>query len=131
MADYREAELEAPLRALLDYCVKLTRQLGAVTEADIEDLRGRHGWSDEAIHDAIQVTGFFNYYTRLAEGLGVKPEGFMMTGRLQIAGEADDREQDEGDDHRREVHPPAHGQQVTDGSQDGLGDPEGKFVDLS
>ena len=77
MADYTQAELDPPLRALLDYCVRLTREMGACGPADIAQLRDEHGWSDEAIHDAVQVTGFFNYYTRLAEGLGVEAEGFM------------------------------------------------------
>ena len=81
MADYREADLDPALRALLDYCVKLTRDLGSVAGSDVDHLRVTHGWSDEAIHDAVQVTGFFNYYTRLAEGLGVEPEGFMTAGQ--------------------------------------------------
>lgn len=81
MADYREADLDPPLRALLDYCVKLTGDLGSVARSDLDSLRVTHGWSDEAIHDAVQVTGFFNYYTRLAEGLGVEPEGFMTAGK--------------------------------------------------
>ena len=80
MADYRKAELEPSLRALLDYCVKLTLELSSVGAEDIADLRENHGWSDAAIHDAVQVTGFFNYYTRLADGLGVEPEGFMSGG---------------------------------------------------
>jgi len=77
MADYTKAELDPPLRALLDYCVRLTTDLRSVGRGDVENLRARHGWTDEAIHDAVQVTGFFNYYTRLAEGLGVEPEAFM------------------------------------------------------
>ena len=73
MADYTRAELEPPLRALLDYCVAVTRDPRAGSAAGVEKLR-EAGWSDEAIHDALQVTGFFNYYDRLADGLGVDPE---------------------------------------------------------
>ena len=36
-------------------------------------LRAR-GLSDEAIHDLTQVVGFFNFYNRLVDGLGVEPE---------------------------------------------------------
>jgi len=36
-------------------------------------LRG-HGWDDAAIHDAIQVIAYFNYITRVAEGVGTDPE---------------------------------------------------------
>ncbi len=36
-----------------------------------------HGFDDTAIHDATQVIGYFNYITRLADGLGVEPEDFI------------------------------------------------------
>ena len=36
------------------------------------------GWSDAQIHDAVQVVALFNYYTRLADALGVEPEDFML-----------------------------------------------------
>jgi alkylhydroperoxidase family enzyme len=38
------------------------------------DALRRHGLSDEAIHDAIQVVSFFNYINRIAEGVGIGPE---------------------------------------------------------
>jgi uncharacterized peroxidase-related enzyme len=73
MDDYRQAPLTAPDRALLDFAVKLTRTPSGMTREDVEALRG-HGFSDTAIHDAVQVTGLFNYYNRLADGLGIDPE---------------------------------------------------------
>lgn len=73
MADYTRAELEPDVRGLLDYCVAVTRDPRSGSAAAVENLRSL-GWSDEAIHDALQVTGFFNYYDRLADGLGVDPE---------------------------------------------------------
>jgi alkylhydroperoxidase family enzyme len=73
MADYTRAELDPALRELLDYCVAVTRDPRAGSLAGVDGLRVA-GWSDEAIHDALQVTGFFNYYDRLADGLGVEPE---------------------------------------------------------
>ncbi len=71
--DYREADLEPPVRALCDYAVKLTRAPSAVGAADIDALRA-HGWDDVAIHDAIQVIAYFNYINRIAEGVGIGPE---------------------------------------------------------
>ena len=32
------------------------------------------GCTDGAIHDLTQVVGFFAYYNRLADGLGIDPE---------------------------------------------------------
>ena len=47
-----------------------------MTPRDLDALRA-HGLTDRAIHDAAQVTGFFNYITRIADGLGVEPEDFI------------------------------------------------------
>ena len=60
---------------MLDYAVKLTRAPWEMTEADIEALR-RAGFSDNAILDVNQVTGYYAFVNRLANGLGVEPEAF-------------------------------------------------------
>ncbi len=44
--------------------------------ADIEVLR-QHKWTDEQIHLATQVIGYFNYINRVADGLGVDLEPWM------------------------------------------------------
>jgi alkylhydroperoxidase family enzyme len=44
-----------------------------VGSEDADLLRG-HGWSDVAIHDAIQVVSYFNYINRVAEGVGIEDE---------------------------------------------------------
>jgi uncharacterized peroxidase-related enzyme len=76
-SDYRQAppaaELTAADRAMLDFAVKLTRDSRAATRQDVEALRAA-GFSDAAIHDVVQITGFFAYYNRLADGLGIDPE---------------------------------------------------------
>ena len=51
----------------------MTYEPAAVGREDIEALRG-HGWSDAAIHDAVQVIAYFNYINRVAEGVGVEDE---------------------------------------------------------
>ncbi|HUP32775.1 MAG TPA: hypothetical protein VM184_07045 [Gaiellaceae bacterium] len=71
--DYRGADLPAPVRALCDYAVELTRAPGSVGAAEADALRA-HGWDDAAIHDAVQVIAYFNYINRIAEGVGVGPE---------------------------------------------------------
>ena len=73
---YREAALAPDERAMLDYAARLTREPAAVTAADVETLR-RHGFDDGAIHDIAQVTALFNYYNRLADGLGIDLEPEM------------------------------------------------------
>ena len=73
MEDYRQADLDQPLRALLDFAVQVTRDPRSGSEAAIVALRGV-GWSDAAILEAVEVIGFFNYYNRLADALGVEPE---------------------------------------------------------
>jgi alkylhydroperoxidase family enzyme len=44
---------------------------------DLNALR-EHGFDDRAIHDAVQVIGYFNYITRVADSLGVEPEDFIQ-----------------------------------------------------
>ena len=78
--DYRDADLAAPVLALCDYAVKLTQAPTSVGVADVEELR-RHGWDDEAIHDAIQVIAYFNYINRIAEAVGIGPEPEWEDGR--------------------------------------------------
>ena len=73
MDDYRNADLEPALRALLDFAVALTRDPNGQDEAAVVALRAA-GWSDEAILEAVEVIGFFNYYNRMADALGVEPE---------------------------------------------------------
>ena len=60
-------------RAMLDFAVKLAREPRSMTKDDVETLRAA-GFSDTAIHDIVQITGFFSYYNRLADGLGIDPE---------------------------------------------------------
>lgn len=40
---------------------------------DVDALR-RHGFADRAVHDAAQVTAYFNYINRVADGLGIDAE---------------------------------------------------------
>jgi alkylhydroperoxidase family enzyme len=53
--------------------VKLTATPAAVTQEDVQALRG-HGWTDAAIHDAIQVISYFNYINRVADAVGIEDE---------------------------------------------------------
>ena len=61
------------MRALCDYAVKLTAIPSSVGLEDADALRA-HGWDDAAIHDAIQVVGYFNYINRIADAVGIEDE---------------------------------------------------------
>lgn len=71
--DYRTAGLDAPHVAMLDYAVKLTLRPWDMVEEDVLALK-RQGFDDQAILDINQVTGYFAYVNRLADGLGVQLE---------------------------------------------------------
>jgi uncharacterized peroxidase-related enzyme len=64
---------------MLDYAAKLTRTPWEMTEEDVEALR-RAGLNDAAILDVAQVTAYYAYVNRLADGLGVELEGFWSEG---------------------------------------------------
>ena len=58
---------------MLDFAVKLTLTPARMIEQDVKDLR-EQGFDDGAIHDIVQITALFNYFDRLADGLGIEPE---------------------------------------------------------
>lgn len=72
-SDYRKLELDNKTKAMFDYAVKLTKKPHSVEDADIETLR-ENGCSDDEILDVCQITSYFNFVNRMAEGLGVKLE---------------------------------------------------------
>jgi uncharacterized peroxidase-related enzyme len=58
---------------MLDYADKLTRTPADMSSADVNALQGAC-FSDEAILDICQVTAYFAFANRLADGLGVELE---------------------------------------------------------
>ena len=74
--DYSTADFSPADRALCDYAARLTISPATVTQDDIRGLR-QHGFTDRQIHDAAQVTAYFNYINRIADGLGVDLEPGM------------------------------------------------------
>jgi uncharacterized peroxidase-related enzyme len=71
--DYREANLPARDRVLLDYAVALTCEPAERTRADIERVR-EYGFDDAAILKATEVAALFNQLNRIISGLGVERE---------------------------------------------------------
>lgn len=74
--DWRSASLSAVDRELCAFATKLTHHQHDMSPEDLDVLRG-HGLGDDAIHDAVQVIGYFNYISRIADSLGVENETFI------------------------------------------------------
>jgi uncharacterized peroxidase-related enzyme len=58
-------------RALFAFVDKLNETPGEMNREDVERLKA-HGWSDEAVYDAISVCALFNFYNRWIDGTGVQ-----------------------------------------------------------
>ncbi len=77
--DYTQASLSEADRVMLDYVAKLTLTPSAVTPQDVQALR-EAGFDDRAILDIVQITAYFAFVTRIADGLGVALEGYWGLG---------------------------------------------------
>ena len=73
--DYTLALLLPADRAMLDYVAKLTRTPSEVTRDDVQALRDA-GFDDRAILDIAQITAYFAFVNRTADGLGVTLEAY-------------------------------------------------------
>ena len=78
--DYRLADLDPANRAMLDYVAKLTLTPHEMTPTDVDDLRAA-GFSDRAILDIAQITAYYAYVNRIADGLGVSLESCWAEGK--------------------------------------------------
>lgn len=78
-SDWRSASLSAADRQMLTYTEKLTLTPWEMVEADVIALRNI-GFSDAAILDINQVTGYYALVNRLADGLGVELEAYRREG---------------------------------------------------
>ena len=61
---------------MLAYAVKLTQAPGEMTAADVEALRAA-GFSDRDVLDIAEVTAYYAYANRIADGLGVPSETWI------------------------------------------------------
>jgi len=73
-ADFESAVgLSDKRKAMLRYAIKLTRTPSQVTRDDVEALR-QAGFSDLDILHIAEVTAYYAYVNRIADGLGVELE---------------------------------------------------------
>ena len=78
LADWKAAPISEAQQAMLLYAVKLTADPKAMVRADVEDLRA-HGYDDTDILHINEVTAYFNFINRIADGLGVELEDEYLT----------------------------------------------------
>jgi uncharacterized peroxidase-related enzyme len=75
-ADYETAGLDERRLWMLRYVEKLSRTPAKMTEEDVDGLR-RAGFSDEDILQIAEVTAYYAYVNRIADGLGVELEPWI------------------------------------------------------
>ena len=63
---------------MLEYAVKLTLEPWNMAKDDVEKLQ-QHKFPDAEILDINQITGYFAFVNRLADGLGVELEPFWTS----------------------------------------------------
>lgn len=71
--DHESAGLDDRRVAMLRYAVKLTRDPAAMVRSDVEALRAA-GFQDVDILAIAEVTAYYAYVNRIADGLGVTLE---------------------------------------------------------
>jgi len=76
--DYREANLAARDRVLLDFAVALTCEPGERKLEDVERIR-EYGFDDLAILRATEIAAYYNHVNRIASTLGVELEPGLET----------------------------------------------------
>jgi len=75
-ADWRVAGLSEARFAMLTYAVKLTETPAEMVAADVESLRSA-GFSDRDVLDINELTAYFAYANRIADGLGIELESWI------------------------------------------------------
>jgi uncharacterized peroxidase-related enzyme len=74
--DWRSAEISSKRRAMLDFAVKLTCTPGAMVPDDVDELRSV-GFTDRDVLDIVEVTAYYAYANRIADGLGIGDEAWI------------------------------------------------------
>lgn len=84
--DLQKANVDDRLKPVLAYARQLTIEPSETTQG-LADAVLEAGWSEQALHDAIQVCCLFNFMNRLVEGHGVKGREALYQDRGKMLGE--------------------------------------------
>ena len=68
--DYQTAPISEAEKALFRFVDQVNRNSIEIGQRDIDEMH-RAGWTDEAVYDAINVCGLFNFYNRWIDATGV------------------------------------------------------------
>jgi uncharacterized peroxidase-related enzyme len=74
--DWRTAGLDARRQAMLRYAQTLTLEPARVGRSDVEELRAA-GFSDEDVLAIAEVTAYYAFANRIADGLGIELEPWV------------------------------------------------------
>ena len=75
-ADFENSELSDARKTMLRFAVKLTKTPAAMIEADVGLLRDA-GFTDTDILHITEVTAYYAYANRIADGLGIPLEDWI------------------------------------------------------
>ncbi len=70
--DYRRAGLDAKMEAVLDFAVKLTKQMVECSPDDLAHLQS-FGLTQEEVWDVIEIAAMYNFTNRMAAATGMIP----------------------------------------------------------
>lgn len=80
-ANYRQADISARQKAMLDFAIKVAQTAYEVNEEDFATLK-EHGFSDEDILDITSIVSLFGLSNRMANVTGMRPnDEFYALGR--------------------------------------------------
>jgi len=75
-ADFETAAISEKRKVMLRHAVKLTRAPARMAEGDVALLR-EQGFSDVDILHIVEVTAYYAYANRIADGLGIPIEDWI------------------------------------------------------
>jgi alkylhydroperoxidase family enzyme len=69
--DFEKGPFDEREKAALRFALKMTREAGSMTDADVSALRAY--WSEGEAIEIAAVVGTFNYFNRFNDAFGVEP----------------------------------------------------------
>jgi alkylhydroperoxidase family enzyme len=84
--------LDEQEKVMLEFVTRMTIDSKSITEADVQQLR-RAGFHDVQILEIVQLAGWFNCITRIADALGIEVEDWRADWKEQILAVKPERKQ--------------------------------------